>query len=136
MGKPHAQRQKEYLATLKERDVESYRKEDAERKQIAREKVKRTPALYENQKAKDRLRKQKLKADKISIAVDNSAYRNKQSLGKAVLKVVKSLPGSSGRREVLSRILTVSNTLRQKLHDTRGRPTISNEKKEQLVSFL
>ena len=50
MGKPHAQRQKEYLARLKERDVESYSKKDAECKQIAKEKVKLTPALYENQK--------------------------------------------------------------------------------------
>ena len=87
---------------MKARDVESYRKKDAEHKRIAREKVKLTPALYEKQKAKDRLRKQKLKADKISIAVGNSAYRNKQSLRKAVSKVVKSLPGSSERRgEVL-----------------------------------
>ena len=46
---------------------------------------------------------------------------------------------------MLSRIVTnltptskkcMSDTLRRKLHDTRGRPTISNEKKEQLVSFL
>ena len=67
MGKPHAQRQKEYLARLKERDVKSYRKKDAKCKQIARERVKLTPALYENQKAKDRLRKQKLRLIKYQL---------------------------------------------------------------------
>ena len=148
MGKPAAQKQKEYRQRLKEKDLESYLQKDKERKRKKRAAIRNNPNDYENYKAQDRRRKRlsKTSSPGTSSPASNSSFASNQSLGKAKAKTLKSLPKSPGKkRQVLSRIISslspvskkhVFTSARKKLSLNAGRPSISDDTKETIKAFL
>ena len=98
MGKPQAQRQKYYIKKLKEKNPEDYKRKEVERKRNARAKIKLSSDSYEAYKAKDRQRKKKASnLPEVSTPNADDNFRSRQSLGKAVSKVFKSLPRNQGK---------------------------------------
>ena len=92
MAKPGSERQMQYEARQKERDKEAYLKKRREQKARQRAALKKDKVRYEALKAKDRERKRQSRNPSDNPPILNSSYTTRQSLGKAVSRVSKTLP--------------------------------------------
>ena len=106
MGKSHAQYQKEYRESLKEKNLEMYLKQDQDRKRIQQEALKKT-TKYEDYKGKDRMRKREQKKSVTATSASavsssshssplaiSSFFSSKHALGKATARATRALPKS------------------------------------------
>ena len=91
MARTHAQRQKDYIKN-KKKNYPKFNEKEAKRREKRKEnKLKATE--YESMKAKDRMRKQaKTRLNESSTSVLDSSFTSRQSFGKTVARVVRSLP--------------------------------------------
>lgn len=146
MAKPGSERQMQYEARQKERDKEAYLKKRREQKARQRAALKKDKVRYEALKAKDRERKRQSRNPSDNPPILNSSYTTRQSLGKAVSRVSKTLPQTPvKKKQIISKILSnFSPTSKgeifasaRKSTSSAGRPssgTIKN--KEVVMSFL
>ena len=107
MAKPGSERQMQYEARQKERDKEAYLKKRREQKARQRAALKKDKVRYEALKAKDRERKRQSRNPSDNPPILNSSYTTRQSLGKAVSRVSKTLPQTPvKKKQIISKILS------------------------------
>ena len=108
MAKPGSERQMQYEARQKEREKEAYLKKRREQKARQRAALKKDKVRYEALKAKDRERKRQSRNPSDNPPILNSSYTTRQSLGKAVSRVLKTLPQTPvKKKQIISKILSI-----------------------------
>ena len=151
MAQSHAQRQKEYWKSLKEKGEADYLTKDREWKQKERAALKLNKQKHELVKAKDRQRKKLKKQAILEQSTEPTAstptpFGSIQSFCKASAKAKHSLPKNPKKKRAVITHLIKSlspNSMKQVYESGRrsvavnlGRPKIPVKTKDLLIAFL